>query len=119
MRVEPLPEFEVISLTPAITPRRRSSGVATLLAMVSGLAPGKDADTEIAGKSTCGSGETGSTKKAAIPASASPSVSRTVAIGRWTKGFDRFMRPPLSVSTAPFRSSGARCGRMPGRSPAW
>jgi hypothetical protein len=34
MRVEPLPLLDVISLTPAITPRRRSSGVATLLAMV-------------------------------------------------------------------------------------
>lgn len=49
MRVEPLPEDEVISLTPAITPRRRSSGVATLEAMVSGLAPGRLALTEIDG----------------------------------------------------------------------
>ena len=57
MRVEPLPLLEVISLTPAITPSRRSSGVATLVAMVSGLAPGRLALTEIAGKSTCGSGD--------------------------------------------------------------
>src|SRR4051812_35788156 len=55
MRLEPLPLLDVISLTPAITPRRRSSGVATLVAIVSGLAPGRLADTEIAGKSTCGS----------------------------------------------------------------
>src|ERR1700744_2269630 len=48
-RVEPVPLLEVISLTPGIVPRRRSSGVATLLAMVSGLAPGMLADTEIAG----------------------------------------------------------------------
>ena len=48
-RVEPLPEFEVISLTPAIVPSLRSSGVATLLAMVSGLAPGSEADTEMVG----------------------------------------------------------------------
>ena len=33
-RVEPVPLVEVISLTPAITPKRRSSGVATLLAAV-------------------------------------------------------------------------------------
>ena len=40
--------------------------------MVSGLAPGSDADTEIVGKSTCGSGDTGNRRKAAAPASASP-----------------------------------------------
>ena len=49
MRVEPVPLLDVISLTPAMLPKRRSSGVATLLAMVSGLAPGKLALTEIAG----------------------------------------------------------------------
>jgi len=49
IRLEPLPLCEVISLTPAITPRRRSSGVATLLAIVSGLAPAMLAETEIAG----------------------------------------------------------------------
>ncbi len=48
-RAEPLELLDVISLTPAMMPRRRSSGVATLEAMVSGLAPGSDADTEIAG----------------------------------------------------------------------
>src|SRR5689334_25343053 len=48
MRVEPLPLFEVISLTPAITASLRSSGVATEDAMVSGLPPGRLADTEIA-----------------------------------------------------------------------
>jgi hypothetical protein len=37
--VEPTELVEVISLTPEIVPRCRSSGVATLLAMVSGLAP--------------------------------------------------------------------------------
>ena len=36
------------------------SGVATLLAMVSGLAPARLALTEITGKSTSGSGDTGS-----------------------------------------------------------
>ena len=48
-RVEPMPLLDVISLTPEIVPRRRSSGVATLLAITSGLAPGMLADTEIAG----------------------------------------------------------------------
>ncbi len=41
-------------------PNARSSGAATLAAIVSGLAPGSDALTRIVGKSTCGSGETGS-----------------------------------------------------------
>src|SRR3979490_2593371 len=99
-RVVPIELDEVISLTPAIVPRRRSSGVATLVAIVSGLppgvaalartpgkrrrgggvgtlvaivsglAPGMLALTEITGKSTCGSGDTGRAKKPAIPASA-------------------------------------------------
>src|SRR5580700_4887522 len=50
---------EVISFKPAIRPNWRSRGVATADAIVSGLAPGSDAATEIVGKSTWGSGETG------------------------------------------------------------
>ena len=91
MRVEPVPLLDVISLTPAIVPSRRSSGVATLLAMVDGLAPGSEALTEIVGKSTCGRGETGSTKNAPMPARARPMVSSTVATGRRTKGSERFI----------------------------
>src|SRR3954464_15919895 len=48
-RVLPLPLLEVTSLTPAMVARRRSSGVATLLDMVCGLAPGRLALTEITG----------------------------------------------------------------------
>src|SRR5947207_6153658 len=51
---------EVISVTPAIRPNCRSSGVATADAMVSGLAPGRLALTEIVGNSTSGRGATGS-----------------------------------------------------------
>ncbi len=40
---------EVISVTPAMRPNWRSSGVATEDAMVSGLAPGSPAPTEITG----------------------------------------------------------------------
>ena len=50
----------VISVTPAMCPSCRSSGVATDEAMISALAPGRPAPTLIVGKSTCGSGETGS-----------------------------------------------------------
>ena len=50
-------------MTSAIWPRWRSSGSATLVATVSGLAPGSWALTEMVGKSTCGSGATGSLVK--------------------------------------------------------
>ena len=49
MRVLPMLELDVISLTPAIAPSARSSGVATVAAMVSGAAPGKLAVTEMVG----------------------------------------------------------------------
>ena len=51
--------FEVICVTPAMRPNWRSSGVATDEAIVSGLAPGSPAETEMVGNSTCGSGATG------------------------------------------------------------
>ena len=60
MPVEPWRLFEEIAVTPAMLPSARSSGVATLAAIVSGLAPGNEAFTWIVGKSTCGSGATGS-----------------------------------------------------------
>ena len=67
MRVLPSELEEVISLTPAIRPKERSSGVATEEAMVSGDAPGSEALTMITGKSTCGSGATGSRRKPRMP----------------------------------------------------
>jgi hypothetical protein len=45
------------SLTSAISERWRSKGAATLVAMISGVAPG--ASTMIIGRSTCGSIDTG------------------------------------------------------------
>ena len=50
---------EVISVTPAISPSRRSSGAATVAAMVSGSAPGRLAETRMVGKSTVGMLATG------------------------------------------------------------
>ncbi|SIK58756.1 Uncharacterised protein [Mycobacteroides abscessus subsp. abscessus] len=49
IRVDPCELLDVISLTPAMLPSVRSSGVATLDAIVSGLAPARLADTEIVG----------------------------------------------------------------------
>ena len=54
MRVEPSELTDVISVTPAISPRRRSSGAATVAAMVSGSAPGRLALTLMVGNSTDG-----------------------------------------------------------------
>ena len=44
---------------PGICASWRSSGCATDEAMVSGLPPGREAETWMVGKSTCGSGATG------------------------------------------------------------
>src|SRR5579872_4805146 len=82
MLVEPSVLDEVISFTPAMRPNCRSSGVATAEAMVSGLAPGRPAFTEIEGKSTCGSGAIGRKLYATAPEIPRATVSRVVATGR-------------------------------------
>ena len=66
--VEPRRLVEVISVIPAIRPNWRSRGVATEEAMVSGLAPGSEAETWRVGNSTWGRGETGRKKYATAPA---------------------------------------------------
>ena len=89
--VEPARLLDVISVTPEILLNCRSSGVATDEAMISGLAPGSAVLTEIVGKSTCGSGATGSLLYAIAPAIRIPAVSRDVAIGRRINGAEMFM----------------------------
>ena len=91
MVVEPRPLLEVISVTSAILPNCFSSGVATDDAMVSGLAPGNWAATEIVGKSTAGRGATGRSRKATAPESATAAVSSVVAMGRRMNGSEIFM----------------------------
>src|SRR5476649_980577 len=126
---------EVISLTPAIAPRRFSSGVVTLVATVSGEAPGRLAVTEMVGKSTLGSGATGNLVNAMPPASRTPNVSRVVATGRAMKGADRFTAGSLpavrwtaarwarATDRPAYRAArpapGGRDGRRRDRSPAW
>ena len=58
--VAPLTLVDVICVTPAICDSCRSSGCATVDAIVSGLAPGRLAETCMVGNSTRGSGATGS-----------------------------------------------------------
>src|SRR5260370_41580448 len=86
------PVVEVISVTPAMWPNWRSRGVATEEAMISALAAGRLALTEMVGKSTCGKGETGRKLKAIAPAMAMATVSSVVATGRWMNGAETFMR---------------------------
>jgi hypothetical protein len=57
--VFPIELTEVISVTPAISPRRRSSGAAMVAAMVSGSAPGRLAVTLMVANSTEGRLATG------------------------------------------------------------
>src|SRR4051794_40590103 len=95
---------------PAIRPNRRSKGVATEDAIVSGLAPGKPPVTEIVGKSTRGSGETGRRKYAAIPAIRMAAASSEVAIGRRMKGAEKFIVRAPTQASGP-ASSGPLVGR--------
>src|SRR5246127_2800201 len=106
MLVVPRKLDEVISVMPAILPNWRSSGVATDEAMISGLAPGNEAATEMVGKSTCGSGETGKKLNATAPASATATVNRVVATGRRMNGDDRLIPAPLAraLRSTPWRA---------------
>src|SRR5208282_3278434 len=91
MPVEPRPLEEVICVTPAMRPNWRSSGVATEEAIVSGLAPGRLAPTEMVGKSTCGRGATGRKRKATTPERKIAIVMRLVATGRRIKGAEKLV----------------------------
>lgn len=70
---------------------------------MSGLPPGKPAETEIVGKSTCGNGETGKTLKAMAPTSVMPAISKVVATGRRMKGAEIFIFPLPVVVRRPSR----------------
>src|SRR5207237_119450 len=89
MLVEPSWIVEVISVTPAMRPNWRSSGVATADAMVSGLAPGKPAETWMVGNSTWGRGATGKKRYEMTPERARPAVSSEVATGLRINGEER------------------------------
>jgi len=60
MVLAPWALVEVMESRPAMVENWPSRGVATAAAMVSGAAPGREAETEMVGKSTLGSSETGS-----------------------------------------------------------
>ena len=101
MPVLPTELEEVISVTSAMVPRWRSRGVATVVAIVSGLAPAMDAWTWIVGWSTWGSGDTGRLMKAVAPARTIPEVKRVVATGLRMKTSEKFMSPSPPPGPAP------------------
>src|ERR1700735_4244192 len=91
MLVDPNALVEVICDSPEICANCVSSGVATEEAMVSGLAPGNDAETEMVGKSTCGNGATGNSGKTTRPTRKIPPINSEVAIGLRTNGAEMLM----------------------------
>jgi hypothetical protein len=77
-------------------PNWRSSGVATADAIVSGLAPGRFAPTEMVGKSTCGRGETGRNRNATTPERKIAMVMSVVATGRRMKGAEKLVEEVMA-----------------------
>src|SRR3984957_9013727 len=119
MRACPVWLCDVISVTSAICPRCRSSGAARLVATTSGLAPGNCAVTEIVGKSTCGSGETGKASYPSNPPSAIAMVRSVVATGRAINGAEMFMgRRALTSLGRRGARRGARAAAKKGRAEA-
>src|ERR1700759_463801 len=94
MREDPSELTDVISVTLPMGPNDRSSGATTVPAIVSGLAPGNEADTDTVGKSTCGNGDTGNNPNATAPAMMTPIVNNVVATGRKMNGEERFTASP-------------------------
>jgi len=86
---------------------------------VSGLAPGKPALTEMVGKSTCGSGETGSKRYAAAPAKVIATTRSVVATGFRMNGSEIFIDYLAGTGSAPARNlpaAGFLENRVPSRS---
>jgi hypothetical protein len=59
--------------------------------MVSGLAPGKEAETLMVARVISGKVDTGKNPAAKRPESTTPMVRRVVAIGRWIKRLEKFI----------------------------
>ena len=122
MLVFPRLLWDVISVMPEILPNCRSSGVATEEAIVSGLAPGKEALTEMVGKSTCGRGETGNSRKATAPDKSYGRQQECVATGRRMKSSEGLMCAHASNGAPVTLDSDLRkpcADRRTGKSRAW
>ncbi len=85
---------EFIDVRPEIVENCFSSGSATADAIVSGLAPGSEALTEIVGKSIAGRSATGSRRYDITPKTTMPMVMSVVVIGRLMNSAEIFMSLP-------------------------
>src|SRR5664279_4022690 len=85
MFVSPREFVDVIESMPAMVENCFSSGVATEEAIVSGLAPGREALTKIVGKSTFGRSLTGSSRYAKTPKIKMAAMTNVVIMGRLIK----------------------------------
>ena len=90
-------------MTPGISPSRRSSGAATVAAMVEGSAPGRLVVTWIVGNSTFGIAATGRNRYATAPVRNMPMDNRIVAIGRVMNGSEKFSAglPRAGIKSVP------------------
>src|SRR4051812_101330 len=88
--VVPREDCDVISVTPAIAPSRRSRGAATVAAMVAGSAPGRLALTRMVGRSTDGRLATGKKAYATAPTMKRPMARSAVPTGRRMKISETF-----------------------------
>ncbi len=112
--VDPEELFEVICVTPAMRPNCRSNGVATDDAIVSGSAPGRLAETEMVGNSTCGSGATGRLMYPSAPAMSTAALSSEVATGRRMNGAEKL----IGLKRAAQRSAATRSAGVSPAGPA-
>src|SRR2546430_2904281 len=84
-----------MEVTLGILAKARSSGLATELAIVSALAPGRKTETLIVGKSISGSDEIGRSLYARTPSDKKPITKSTVALGCCIKTRERLIIAPL------------------------
>ena len=110
---------EVNSVTPAIVARRRSSGSATVEAMMSGLAPAMVACTTMTGKVTFGSGATGRWKYASKPDKPMAIASNVVATGRLMNSEGIFTLRSRPRAGPACGSVAVTTDRTGDKSPAW
>src|ERR1700733_12918023 len=98
IEVVPCDDVEDIDEMPAMVESWRSIGPATDAAMVSALAPGRVAVTAMVGKSTLGSADTGSSRKANTPKAMIEAVMSVVITGLRIQSSERVIasRPGLA-----------------------
>src|SRR5689334_14354960 len=99
--------------TPAMLENSFSKGVATEDAMVSGLAPGRLAETLIVGKSTFGRSLTGNCLNAIMPNPRIAAMTRVVMTGLRTNGSVIFMSaiPGIALPAREPRQEAANRGQ--------